>query len=280
MTTSATIYPSLSKEIGIKNKHYNVPLGESDVDKVLGDPGLTPNELNSTIYKNDFKSFRESLSKDVSKYHSLERRYLKILTGLSGFTWLLGFISFALSGIDAIMSLMIYNGNSTSLSQEQFNYAMVVTNWIEIIFLIFAGLLQVFYNRIQGDVSKHTAHKTKAREYMNILQVDFDSAYSDKIITTDEMQTMSNLTTQYESEQMQISLSGAYYTSLGSVAPAAIGGTTSATSAAPTGALTSVYMPLTQANLITQQQSFLALLSSLGLQGTPTGMTSSSPAVV
>ena len=165
----------------------------------------------NTIYKNDFKKFRESLSKDVSKYHSLETRYLKILTGLSGFTWLFGFISFALSGIDAIMSSMIYNGNSTSLSQEQFNYAMVVTNWIDIIFLIFAGLLQVFGNRIQGDVSKHTAHKTKAREYMNILQVDFDSAYSDKIITTDEMQIMSNLRNQYESEQMQISLSGAYY---------------------------------------------------------------------
>src|SRR5271156_5351097 len=138
MTTSQTIYPSLSQELGIRNKHYNVPLGESDIDKVLGDPGLTPNELNSTIYKNDFKKYRESLSKDVSKYHSLETRYTKILTGITGFTWLLGFISAALSGIDAIMSSMIYNGNSTSLSQEQFNYAMVVTNWIDIIFLIFA----------------------------------------------------------------------------------------------------------------------------------------------
>src|SRR5271156_1795439 len=208
MTTSATIrepslYPSLSKELGISNKQYNVPLGESDVDKELGDPGLTPNELNSTIYKNDFKKFRESLSKDVSKYHSLETRYIKILTGLSGFTWFLGFISFALSGIDAIMSSMIYNNGTSAgqLSQEQFNYAMVVTNWIDIIFLIFAGLLQVFGDRIQGDVSKHTAHKTKARECMNILQVDFDSAYSDKIITTDEMQTMSNLRTQYEAER-------------------------------------------------------------------------------
>src|SRR5271156_6305579 len=108
------------------------------------------------------------------------------------------------------MSSMIYNNGTSAgqLSQEQFNYAMVVTNCIDIIFLIFAGLLQVFGNRIQGDVSKHTAHKTKAREYMNILQVDFDSAYSDKIITTDEMQTMSNLRTQYEAEKMQISLSG------------------------------------------------------------------------
>src|SRR5271156_6252119 len=174
----------------------------------------------NTIYKNDFKKFRESLSKDVSKYHSLETRYTKILTGITGFTWLLGFISFALSGIDAIMSSMIYNGNSTSLSQEQFNYAMVVTNWIDIIFLIFARLLQVFGNRMQGDVSKHKAHKTKAREYMNILQVDFDSAYSDKIITTDKMQTMSTLGTQYEAEQAQISLSGSYYTSSGSATPA------------------------------------------------------------
>src|SRR5271156_5636012 len=273
MTTSATIrepslYPSLSKELGISNKQYNVPLGESDVDKVLGDPGLTPNELNSTIYKNDFKSFRECLSKDVSKYHSLERRYLKILTGITGFTWFLGFISFALSGIDAIMSSMIYNGNSTSLSQEQFNYAMVVTNWIEIIFSIFAGLLQVFYNRIQGDVSKHTAHKTKAREYMNILQVDFDSAYSDKIITTDEMQTISNLRTQYEAEQAQISLSGAYYTSSGSAAPVAIGQQS-----------TRVNIPLVQpTNLNTQQQSFLTLLASLG--GGTTGVTPTSSIVV
>src|SRR5271156_5863536 len=206
-TTANAMYPSLSKELGINNKHYNVN-NDDVLNNVLNDPGLTPNELNSTIYKNDFKKFRESLSKDVSKYHSLETRYLKILTGLTGFTWFFGFISFALSGIDAIMSSMIYNGNSTSLSQEQFNYAMVVTNWIDIIFLIFAGLLQVFGNRIQGDVSKHTAHKTKAREYMNIFQVDFDSAYSDKIITTDEMQTMSNLRTQYEAEQAQISLSG------------------------------------------------------------------------
>src|SRR5271156_2886537 len=143
MTTTATIYPSLSKELGIKNKHYNVD--NDALNNVDNDPGLTPNELNSTIYKNDFKSLRESLSKDVSKYHSLETRYTKILTGITGFTWLLGFISAALSGIDAIMSSMIYNGNSTSLSQDQFNYAMVVTNWIDIIFLIFAGLLQVFY---------------------------------------------------------------------------------------------------------------------------------------
>ena len=147
--------------------------------------------------------------------------------------------------------------------------------------LIFAGLLQVFYNRIQGDVSKHTAHKTKAREYMNILQVDFDSAYSDKIITTDEMQTISNLRTQYEAEQAQISLSGSYYTSSGvalasgSTAPAAISGTTSAT----TVASTSVYMPLTQPNLNTQQQSFLAILASLGGGGT-TGITASSSSVV
>src|SRR5271156_2929689 len=232
----------------------------------------------NTIYKNDFKKFRESLSKDVSKYHSLETRYLKILTGITGFTWLLGFINAALSGIDAIMSSMIYTGNSTSLSQDQFTYAMVVTNWIDIIFLIFTGLLQVFYNRIQGDVSKHTAHKTKSREYMNILQVDFDSAYSDKIITTDEMNTMNNLRNQYESEQMQISLSGAYYTSSGVplasgiASTAATGSTPSATSAAST----SVYMPLTQPNLNTQQQSFLALLSSLGSPG----VTASSPAVV
>src|SRR5271167_4336225 len=266
MSTSnaaSNVYPSIGQELGIKNKHYNV--NNNDVlNNVLNDPGLTPNELNSTIYKNDFKKFRETLSKDVSKYHSLEMRYTKILTGITGVTWLLGFISFILSGIDAIMSSMIYNGNSTALSQDQFNYAMVVTNWIDISFLVFAGLLQYFYNRIQGDVSKHTAHKTKAREYMNILQVDFDSAYSDKIITTDEMQTMSNLRTQYESEQMQISLSGAYYTTSGAT-------TTSTTT-------TGVNVPLVQptnlgtATLNTQQQTFLSLLASLG--GGTTGVTS------
>src|SRR5271156_1437502 len=133
MTTTATIYPSLSKELGIKNKHYNV---DNDVlNNVLNDPGLTPNELNSTIYKNDFKKFRESLSKVVSKYHSLETRYTKILTGITGFTWFLGIVSFTLSGTNAIMSSMIYNGNSTSLTPDQFNYSMVVTNWIKIIFL-------------------------------------------------------------------------------------------------------------------------------------------------
>src|SRR5271156_387686 len=276
MTTSVSpaIYPSLSQELGIKNKHYNASGGKAGNDdvlnNVLNDPRLTPNELNSIIYKNDFKKFRESLSKDVSKYHSLETRYLKILTGLSGFTLFLGFISFALSGIDAIMSSMIYNNGTSAgqLSQEQFNYAMVVTNWIDIIFLIFAGLLQVFYNRIQGDVSKHTAHKTKAREYMNILQIDFDSAYSDKIITTDEMQTMSNLRTQYEAEQAQISLSGAYYTSSGSAAPVAIGQQS-----------TRVNIPLVQpTNLNTQQQSFLTLLASLG--GGTTGVTPTSSIVV
>ena len=260
MTTlnTSNIYPPLSQELGINvnKKRHNV---DDDVlNNVLNDPGLTPNELNSTIYKNDFKKFRESLSKDVSKYHSLETRYMKILTGITGFTWFLGFISFSLSGIDAIMSSMVYNGNTTSLSQVQFNYVMVVTNWIDIIFLIFTGLLQVFYNRIQGDVSKHTAHKTKAREYMNILQVDFDSAYSDKIITTDEMNSMNNLRTQYESEQMQISLSGTYYTS--SSTSSSTVGTTSGTA---------VNIPLSQTpNLNTQQQSFLALLASLGTQGT------------
>src|SRR5271156_2206965 len=171
------------------------------------------------------------------------------------------------------MSSMIYNNGTSAgqLSQEQFNYAMVITNWIDIIFLIFAGLLQVFGNRIQGDVSKHTAHKTKAREYMNILQVDFDSAYSDKIITTDEMNTMNNLRNQYEMEQMQISLSGAYYTSSGA---ASLGSATPVQS-------TSVNNPLVQpSNLNTQQQNFLTLLASMGAQGMTPSITSSSPAVV
>ena len=75
------IYPSLSQEIGIKKRNYNVQSREDDaVDVALNDPGLTPNEINSVIYKNDFKKFRENLSKDVSKYHSLEARYGKIIS--------------------------------------------------------------------------------------------------------------------------------------------------------------------------------------------------------
>ena len=101
------------------------------------------------------------------------------------------------------MSSMISNTNNstTSLSQDQFNYAMLITSWLDIIFLVVAGLIQVFSNRVQGTLNKHTAHKTKSREYMNILQVDFDTAYSDKIITTDEMKTMNDLSTNYETEQ-------------------------------------------------------------------------------
>src|SRR5271167_3097963 len=96
-TTSVSnpIYPNLSQELGIKKRHYNVS-DDDPLNNVLNDPGLTPNELNSTIYKNDFKKFRESLSKDVSKYHSLETRYLKFYNGLTTIGWFLGALSFIL----------------------------------------------------------------------------------------------------------------------------------------------------------------------------------------
>src|SRR3977135_3910875 len=275
----STIYPSLAQEFaklsseaasGIKNKKsYNVdPDGGAVLDVALNDPGLTPNEINSVIYKNDFKKFRETLSKDIAKYHSLEVRYGKVISLLSGSTWLLGFVSFILSGIDAIMSSMISNANTnlnnssssstTNLSQAQFNYAMLITNWLDIIFLVVAGLIQVFSNRIQGTLNKHTAHKTKAREYINILQVDFDGAYSDKIITTDEMKAMNDLQTNYETEQTQISLSGAYYTSNGGVA---VGSST----AKGTTSNAAVYVPMVQPTTLNPtQQSFLTIMENLG----------------
>ena len=158
-----------------------------------------------------------------------------------------------LSGVDAIMSSMISNSTAVSLTQEQFNQSMLITNWLDIIFLVIAGLIQVFSNTVQGTLNKYTAHKTKTREYMNILQVDFDNAYSDKVITSDEMQIMNNLKTQYESEQMQISLSGSYYTTNGSAALA----TTSTAS-------TSVNIPLVQPTTLNPtQQSFLTILENL-----------------
>src|SRR3977135_2428614 len=112
----STVYPSLSQELGIKNKKsYNVdPDGGAVLDVALNDPGLTPNEINSVIYKNDFKKFRQNLTKDIAKYHSLEVGYGKVISLLSGSTWLLGFVSFILSGIDAIMSSMIPNTKSVS----------------------------------------------------------------------------------------------------------------------------------------------------------------------
>src|SRR6266853_851160 len=224
------------------------------VDNVLKDPGLTADELDSTVYKNDYKKFREKLSKDIDKYHRLETWYGKVITGLTSLTWLLGFISFVLSGVDAIMSSMISNNstNISSFSQSQFNTTMLITNWLNIIFLIVAGLIQIFSNRQNGNLTKHTAHKTKAREYINILTTDFNNAYSDKIITTDEMKEMTNLQNKYESEQMQISLSGAYYVS-GSSTPSANSTSINMTSSG-------INAPL----LNETQISFLKILENIG----------------
>src|SRR6266853_1917326 len=252
---SNNIYPntlSLQEELNNARKHT---VDYDAVDNVLKDPGLTADELNSTVYKSDYKKFREKLRKDIDKYHRLETWYGKVITGLTSLTWLLGFISFVLSGVVAIMSSMIYNNTSAinTLSQSQFNSAMLITNWLDIIFLIVAGLIQIFSNRQNGNLTKHTAHKTKAREYINILTTDFNNAYSDKIITTDEMKEMTNL--QYEYEQMQISLSGSYYVS----------GSTSSTS--PSTNNTSITMPSSSINaplLNDTQISFLKILENFG----------------
>src|SRR6266853_968128 len=216
--------------------------------------GVTQEELNSTVYKNDYKKFREKISKDIDKYHRLETWYGKVITGLTTLTWLLTFISFIIGGVDAIMSSMISNNstNISSFSQSQFNTTMLITNWLNIIFLIVAGLIQIFSNRQNGNLTKHTAHKTKAREYINILTTDFNNAYSDKIITTDEMKEMTNLQNKYESEQMQISLSGAYYVS-GSSTPSANSTSINMTSSG-------INAPL----LNETQISFLKILENIG----------------
>src|SRR6266853_456104 len=245
---SNNIYPNT---ISLQDEFNNIRKRNADydaVDNVLKDPGLTADELNSTVYKSDYKKFREKLTKDVDKYHRLETWYGKVITGLTSLTWLLGFISFVLSGVDAIMSSMIYNNTSVinTLSQSQFNSAMLITNWLDIIFLVVAGLIQVFSNRQNGNLTKHTAHKTKAREYINILTTDFNNAYSDKLITTDEMKEMTNLQNKYESEQMQLLLRGAYYIS---------------------GSSTSITMPSSSINaplLNDTQISFLKILENFG----------------
>ena len=255
MSTTNKLYPVIPRNE--KSLHQEI----SDVDNVLNEPGVTSAELNSTIYKSDFKNFRQKLTKDIDKYHRLETWYGRFISYLTGLTWLLGLTSFILSGIDAVLSSMIYtNGTIGVLTQSQFNYAMVVTNWLDIIFLVLAALIGYLQTRESGNLTKHTTHKTKAREYINILQVDFDNAYTDKIITSDEMKAMTDLQTKYESEQLQISLTGQYYTTAGSTA------TTSSTTVQVEAT------PLVQTpQLNEQQQTFLNLMKSL---------QSNSPAVV
>ena len=260
MSVSNKLYPVINRN----EKSLFQEITESDVDKTVDESGVTSAELNSAIYKSDFKSFRDTISKDISKYHSLEVKYGRFISYLTGLIWLLGFTSFILSGIDAIMSSMIANGTSLSPSQSQFNQAMLETNWLDIIFLVLAALIGYLQNRESGNLAKHTAHKTKAREYINILTTNFSTAYTDKIITSDEMKAMTDLQTNYESEQIQISLSGKYYTTSGSTSSGAV-----------TSGYTSVPVqiePLTPALVLNdQQQTFLNLMKSL---------QSNSPAVV
>src|SRR6266853_4620474 len=109
------IYPnilSLQEEL---NNVDNVLKDRSKTSRAELDQGLTPDELNTTVYKSDYKKFREKLSKDIDKYHRLETWYGKLITGLTTLTWLLTFISFIIGGVDAIMSSMISN-NSTNIN--------------------------------------------------------------------------------------------------------------------------------------------------------------------
>ena len=74
MSSPPTMYPNLSQELGINvsKKHYNVPI--DNVDVALNAPGLTPNELNSSFYKNDFKSIILQSNTDI--VHSMVLRNL------------------------------------------------------------------------------------------------------------------------------------------------------------------------------------------------------------
>src|SRR3981189_576802 len=194
---------------------------DSLFDETLDQANVTTDQLNIAIYKSNYKSFRNRLTKDVDKYHKLEVWYSKLISFMGTLTWSTSVLSFLLTGIDSIMSSIITNNNNY-LAQEQYNQTMLITNWIEVSFLVSAGLIQIFSNRESGNVTKHTAHKTKASEYLNILTSDFNKAYSDKVITSDEMSEMTNLQNQYENEQMQISQSGSYYTSNFSLSPASV----------------------------------------------------------
>ena len=160
---------------------------DSLFDETLDQTNVTTDQLNIAIYKSNYKSFRKTLTKDVDKYHKLEVWYSKLISFMGTLTWSTSVLSFLLTGIDSIMSTIITSSNSMYITQEQFNQSMLITNWIEVSFLVSAGLIQIFSNRQSGNVTKHTSHKTKATEYINILTSDFNKAYSDKIITSDEM---------------------------------------------------------------------------------------------
>src|SRR5437773_5999575 len=119
----STTYPNLATELGIRHKKYNADV---DIDNVIDEPGVTSAELNSAIYKTDFKTFRNKISSDIAKYHSLEVKYGKFVSMLSTFIWVLGFISFGLSGTGAIMSSVIYN-TTVGLTKDKFNKTMSAT---------------------------------------------------------------------------------------------------------------------------------------------------------
>src|SRR5258708_1378023 len=206
MSTTPVQNTSTTKKVKKQKTVRNGSLdqGDSLFDETIDQTNVTTDQLNIAIYKSDYKNFRNKLLKDVDKYHKLEVWYGKLISLLGTFTCSTSVLSFLLTGVDSIMSSIISN-SQTYLTQDQFNQTMLITNWIEVSFLVSAGLIQIFSNRESGNLTKHTAHKTKATEYINILTSDFNKAYSDKVITSEEMTEMTNLQNQYEQEQMQIS---------------------------------------------------------------------------
>ena len=173
---------------------------------------ISVEDLNSATYKGDYKKFREKLLADAEKYHRLETWYARVINYLSTATWGLAIFATILTSSNVIIST-IQNSSSVVLTQEQFNYAMLISNWLTISFAACAGVIQKVTPRESGNLAKHTSHKIKAREYLNILTATFNKAYSDKIISTEEMADMVNLINKYESEQVNISNSGSYYAS-------------------------------------------------------------------
>src|SRR5271156_1903505 len=186
-TTNNNINKKVTKHKVVRNGSFDSNNNNNNqnslFDETIDQTNVTTDQLNIAIYKSDYKSFRSKLLKDIDKYHKLEVWYGKLISFMGTLTWSNSILSFLLTGIDSKMSSII-STNSNYLTQDQFNQTMLITNWIEVSFLVSAGLIQIFSNRESGNLNKHTSHKTKATEYLNILTADFNKAYSDKVITS------------------------------------------------------------------------------------------------
>src|SRR6266853_5629828 len=90
------------------NDENESDLIDIELDKTIN---VSADELNSTMYKSDYKKFRDHLDTDTAKYHRLETWYGKFVSYCSFGTWLLSITSFLLSGSGAALSTMIAKGN-------------------------------------------------------------------------------------------------------------------------------------------------------------------------